>query len=119
MQDESLDRIPLLTRNEKEGLKNIAMKLSGIESVVRVIFFGSRRRGDFTGDSDFDILVVVRDLRHRKEIIQVLHDIELGLEIPLSPTIYTEKEYVINRDMKSAFIKNIENEGVVLYDAHQ
>ena len=50
---------------EKRALDELIREMKGIpifyEKVEEVIVFGSRVRGDFTGESDFDVLVIVKD----------------------------------------------------------
>jgi len=109
----------LLSPAESGALKDITRLMPAVPGVLRVVFFGSRRRGDFRQDSDLDILVILKDLSSRDRTISVLHDLEMEYDVPISPVIYTEREYGINVKMKSGFFLNVEREGLVLYDAHQ
>ena len=104
---------------EREALNKVAVSLSSIPETEKVIVFGSRVRGDFSGFSDWDVLVVITDIAKRHSVIHELHEIELEYDIPLSPVLMTTKEYEMNRKLKSSFIENIEKEGVVIYDAHR
>lgn len=111
--------LPLARVDEIAALKEAAKVLSVYHDVLKVVVFGSRVRGDFTGDSDMDVLVVISktDLALMNDVIHVLSELEFKYDVPISPTIYTEKEYDINRKMGSPFIKNVEREGIVLYDS--
>jgi predicted nucleotidyltransferase len=106
-------------KSEAEALDKAASSLAAIPGVVKVVVFGSRVRGDFSGASDWDILVVVADISLKHPVIHALHDIELEFEIPLAPVIFTSKEYLVNQELKSSFFENIEREGVVVYDAQR
>lgn len=101
---------------EINALEKVAESLSAFPEVERVIFFGSRARGDFDGSSDIDLLIVVTDIRIKNSVISILHDIELEYDVPISPVIFTSREYGINKKLKSSFIENLEREGIVLYD---
>ena len=57
--EEVLKAIGRVVREEAERL--------GVE-VERVILFGSRARGEQRGDSDWDILVVVKEIEWRKKM---------------------------------------------------
>ncbi len=49
---EQLKYPPFASPSEKKALQMIRQKLSSRRGIERVIFFGSRLRGDFTGESD-------------------------------------------------------------------
>jgi len=107
----------LLSQSEKAVLEKISAGAAALPGVSRIVFFGSRNRGDFSKDSDLDILIILKDISHKDNAIRFLHDLELAYDVPLAPVIYTEHEYEINKRMKSGFVLNIEKEGTVLYDA--
>lgn len=109
--------IKLAQKAEIDALEGIIRSLSAFPETERVVFFGSRARGDFDGSSDIDLLIVVTDIRMKNGVISVLHNIELEYDVPISPVIFTSREYEINKRLKSSFIENIEKEGIVLYDS--
>lgn len=113
MDNISLPRSAL--KSEVEALDKVAHGLSTLPEVERAVLFGSRSRGDFEGLSDFDLLVIVSDIRIKDRVIGILHDIELKYDMPISPVIFTSKEYGMNKRLKSGFVENIEKEGIVLY----
>ena len=92
---------------------------SKVASIKRIVAFGSRVRGDFTSDSDLDLLVLVDFIQGRQEVIRFLYDIETDTGVSLAPVIYTVREFEINRAFGSRFVANVEREGVVLYDAER
>ncbi len=103
--------------SEVDALKQMALSLSTLPETKRVVLFGSRARGDFDGSSDMDILVVISDIKVKNKVISILHDIELVYDVPVSPVIFTSREYEINKKLKSSFIEKVEIEGIVLYDS--
>ncbi len=111
--------LPLARAGEITALKEAAISLSIYHDVLKVVVFGSRVRGDFRGDSDMDLLVVISqmDLKLMGEVIHILSELELKYDVPIVPTIYTKKEYDVNKSMGSPFITNVEREGVILYDS--
>jgi predicted nucleotidyltransferase len=114
-----INMLPLMTPAERKALKKIAREAALHPLLERLVAFGSRIRGDFHGDSDLDILVLVRDIAAKDEIVSFLYRIETEYDVPLSPVIYTVAEYETNRRMGSRFVQNVEEEGVVLYDAQR
>lgn len=104
---------------EKEAIGRATKRLRDLlgENLVAVIAFGSRVRGDFTGESDFDILVVVK--KRDFYVIDTVNDLfgeeEEKTGIPFSAVIKTldvyEKEGVYN----TTFYRNLRKEGVTFY----
>lgn len=111
--------LPLVTAAEKKALQRAAREAALHPLLERLVAFGSRIRGDFHGDSDLDILVLVRDIAAKDEVISFLYRIETECDVPLSPVIYTVDEYETNRRMGSRFVENVEREGLVLYDVQR
>jgi len=106
---------------EKRILSDIAEVLSSEPSVLKIVAYGSKVRGDFRGDSDFDIFVLVdrKSLYIKNKIIDVFYDYELRFDIPFSVSIFSKEEFDFNDAMGSPFIKSIKEEGIVIYDAQQ
>lgn len=79
--------------------------------------FGSRARGDFKPDSDWDILILVDDFKVTNEIEDKfrddLYDIELESGQVISTFIYP-KDYWQNTLIYSPLYKNINKEGIKL-----
>lgn len=106
---------------EKLAIEKLKNELLKIDGVVKVILFGSKVRGDFprkssikSGESDIDILIIIKDLSYKDAVIKCVSKIELEHDIVLSPVIYTLKEYETNLKLKSPFFERIENEGISL-----
>jgi predicted nucleotidyltransferase len=109
--------IKLANDTEINALEKVAKSLSAFQGVEKVVFFGSRVRGDFVGSSDMDLLIIITDIEIKNIVISTLHNIELEFDVPLSPVIFTIREYEINKKLKSSFIENVEREGIVIYDS--
>jgi len=61
--------LKLAQKPEINALERIAEFLSAIPKVERVVFFGSRARGDFIGSSDLDMLIVIKVIYMRRFIL--------------------------------------------------
>lgn len=94
--------------------KELKEKLSEIVSVVDLIVFGSRARGDQDEHSDMDIFVEVNLLD--KELKERIYEIvwEVGFEnlIVISPLIFTKEEIEDSPLRSSQIVRNIFEEGV-------
>jgi predicted nucleotidyltransferase len=95
----------------------LAMVRSALEQLYgarlsKIILFGSRARGDAQRDSDYDIAVILCDLRDRSREMDRLADI--------SCTIQADTDAVVNfvpidadaLDHEDLFMHNIRSEGV-------
>jgi uncharacterized protein len=91
----------------------------------KVILFGSYAYGIPTTESDIDIVIVAPTLRepttHREKMELYLHYNQLVKKyksiIPIDLVVYTSFEYEKLLTMNSIFSKELENKGVLLYEA--
>jgi len=85
--------------------------------VVRYLYaFGSRVRGDFRENSDFDVLVVVnkKTIEVEKRVIDVFVDEEIESGISFDPVIKTTESFSLEQNHNTPFYQNIVKEGVLL-----
>ncbi len=83
------------------------------ERVVHIILYGSRARGDYTEDSDIDVLVVVRGIRAKEAddiIFPFAHEALVEYEELLYVAVVAEEEYIEKQGR--AFFINVREEGV-------
>lgn len=105
---------------EKDSISRATQKLRDTlkDNLITVIAFGSRVRGDFTGESDFDILVVVkkRDVKIIDIVNEVFGEEEDKTGIPFAAVIKTLDTYEKERAHNTTFYRNLKKEGVTFYD---
>jgi len=79
--------------------------------------FGSRARGDFRADSDWDILILIDDVKVTNDIEDKfrddLYELELESGQVISTFIYT-KDYWRSTLIYSPLYKNVSREGIRL-----
>ena len=86
-----------------------------------VILYGSYARGDYTEDSDIDIMVLL-DLsdidikKYRHELSGITYDFNMDYDLDIRP-IAKSKEHFDKWVEVYPFYSNIEKEGVKLFDA--
>lgn len=106
-------------KTEKQILIKITEKLKKTlgDGLIAVIAFGSRVRGDFTSESDFDVLIVVRERNSDilNKIINIFQEFELKTNIPFSPIVKSLKTFEKEKAYLTGFFRNIEREGVPFY----
>jgi len=97
----------------KSTLRNAAHQLRRDPNVLRVILFGSLVRGDYTGASDVDVLIVLkRDARTRwfdriPEYQSYFSDVPAAVEV----FPYTEEEIERAMTRGNLFFQHILSEG--------
>ncbi|NIT35910.1 MAG: nucleotidyltransferase domain-containing protein [candidate division Zixibacteria bacterium] len=83
------------------------------DRIVHIILYGSRARGDYTDDSDVDILVVVRGIDAKEADERIFPFASAALdeyEELLYAIVVTEEEYTEKQGR--AFYINVREEGV-------
>ena len=107
-----------MNSNEKIALDEFVKKVKSElgSNLLDMRLFGSKARGEFSSDSDIDILLILteRNPESINKIVDILVDIQLEYDANISPVIYTEYEYKMNREMGSLFVENVEKEGYPL-----
>lgn len=83
-----------------------------------VYLYGSYARGDYTGESDIDIVAIVKGERKQlqeqlKQIWDAASELELDYEVVISPTVIPYNEFENYKDILP-YYKNILQEGVKL-----
>lgn len=100
----------------EEQVREFVEALAREFSPQRVILFGSRGRGDFSGDSDVDLLVIMQT--DKPELQQAL-DIRLRLprSFPLDLLVKTPREVERRISLHDSFMTTVMTEGKTLYES--
>ena len=82
----------------------------------RVVFFGSRARGDADADSDMDVLVIVDDSTDVAEdfISQCAWEAGFENDIVLVPVVFSRNDWENGPERYSLLAEAIKSEGVAL-----
>ena len=90
----------------------------------KIILFGSHASGNFSEDSDLDILVILdspdiaknyeEKMRNRLSVRRKIY--ELSEKIPIDLLVFTRGEYDIISENGGSFYNEIKNTGKVLYE---
>ena len=87
------------------------------DQLIAVILFGSQARGDATPDSDFDVLVILKDLvQATKEIEKIgffLSPLCLKYSVVISNLFYSLSRF---EKEQTTLIQNIKKEGIYFYE---
>lgn len=104
------DRNDLVIDEFLKSIENIK------EQILRIYFFGSRTRDDFTPNSDYDLLLVV--IEKKTELINKLYDIVIDILLStggsISLKIFKEDEFKRLSSIPTPFMKKILAEGKII-----
>lgn len=91
------------------------------QHLKQVILYGSYARGDYTKDSDVDIMLLV-DLKETEldrfsdELSELGFDYNVEHDIWMMPIVKNKKNFLYWSDVYP-FYKNVKTEGISLYEA--
>lgn len=101
--------------NNDKFLNRILNSVKKYDNRAEIILFGSRARGDFKNDSDWDLLILLSkkaDEKLKEKIRDELFEIELETDEVISSIIQSRKDW-INQQVTTLY-QNIQQEGMRL-----
>lgn len=111
-------RQPALKDNEERVLRQLKTALGkhlGTQ-LVRLVLFGSKARGDADSTSDLDVAIIIEglDRQLKREVFDIVADIELEYETALSTILFSTEEFARLLERERRIALDIEHEGVPL-----
>lgn len=108
----------MCTKSELQKVKSASVQLYE-KQLNKIILYGSYARGDYTDESDIDIMIVLNcgpdEIKKlRKQTAEMTSDISLEHEVLLSVLLRDKKHFEDNLAFLP-FYKNILKEGVMVY----
>ncbi len=90
--------------------------------IDRIIMYGSYARGDFTSESDIDIMILMNCTeeevrKYREEVCRIASRISLDSDVEVSIVLNDKASFYDRMDVLN-FYQNVQREGVVLYGEH-
>jgi uncharacterized protein len=82
-----------------------------------VILFGSRARSDSSSDSDYDFMVVTKDLLNmaeKRKYKSILRTKLAKQKIPVDVLIETEQDVEIKKNISGHIVREVMKDGIVL-----
>lgn len=95
------------------SLRDWARNIGRDPNVLKIILFGSVARGDHTGSSDADVLVIVEH-SHAGFLERPLHLEHPRVPVPVDLFVYTAAE--LSRDRPPRLAARALKDGLILYD---
>lgn len=96
----------------KETILNVA-KQYNVE-VDKIILFGSRARGDYREDSDWDILIVTKEKLDRRAKLSFWREINRRLDFPADIIIVSKETFEKYKDDYGFIYAYAIKEGIIL-----
>ncbi|OQY31165.1 MAG: hypothetical protein B6I38_06260 [Anaerolineaceae bacterium 4572_5.1] len=104
------------TSPDTKTLNEITRRIVKVAKPQRVLLFGSAARGEFTPDSDLDMLVIVNEPVHRRRMAQEIYRNLHGVGVAVDVIVATLKDVQIYGKKSGTILKPALEEGRVLYE---
>ena len=109
-----VDELMLSKQNIVEQIQTLGRKV--LPEGSSLLLYGSRARGDYREDSDYDLVVLVdKDKQQLQDFTDYAYPfMEMGWELgaEINPMLYTRKEW--SQRYFTPFYKNVEHDKIVL-----
>lgn len=110
--------VPEVVGTNDALLSEILRRLVEVLQPQRVYLFGSRARGDAQQDSDYDLLIVVKERTDQgREMEQRAYGAMWGLRAPVDIVIMTADYFEWMLDAAASLPATVQREGRLLYAA--
>lgn len=96
-------------------LNEIIKRILSKVKAQKIILFGSRARGNYTEESDYDLLIICDNFIDIKKLSKEIYSQFVGINKGVDVIIRPEKYVNENKSNINSFIGNIINEGEVIY----
>lgn len=100
---------------EEEALKEFVKEVKGKygDRIKKIVLFGSYARGDYSEESDVDVLIIGGATL--SDLIDISFPLLLKYGVCISPHVMTEEHFSILDREGYGFVKGVKKEGRVIY----
>jgi uncharacterized protein len=106
-----------MIRRKQHIIQLIRQKVNEIDNTAEVILYGSRARGDNKRDSDWDVMILLKQKNVDKKVEQTfrhhLLDLELEIGVPISVFVYSKNDWEGKYSITPLF-RSIKKEGIII-----
>ncbi|MDY6968945.1 MAG: nucleotidyltransferase domain-containing protein [Spirochaetota bacterium] len=106
----------ILTNNERKAIASFKDVIDKKYNLIDIEIFGSKARGDYTKESDIDIMIILHELNPtiEAEIDDIIFNINLKYDVLICIVIFTKKELEDGPMDESPLFRTIRREGVMV-----
>ena len=104
------------SRATTAALKKIVDIITRSADPDRIILFGSRSKGTQAHESDYDICVIKRGVKHRRELAMKLYRDLYGVGVPVDIIVETPEIFDELRDNPFMIYHDIAEQGRLIYE---
>ncbi|UCG89329.1 MAG: nucleotidyltransferase domain-containing protein [Gemmatimonadota bacterium] len=102
---------------ERAVLDEIVRRIVKVADPDSIILFGSAARGEWSPDSDIDLLVVKSNVEHRRKLAQKLHLAMYGVDAAVDIVVVTPEDIDYLSGKAGTVVTPALNEGREIYAA--
>ena len=116
--DHMRDGLPRLTDEDWRALRPIVERLMAAYQPERIYLFGSKARGDYGPDSDFDLMVVVPDdAPPARKRSRLAYEVLRGTGTAADVLVWTRSAFESRLHLVASLPATVIREGKLLYAA--
>jgi len=110
-----------IEQGQSQRLRTIVDTIVQVARPERVILFGSRAKGTARNESDYDFLVVVRDIRNEREVSRRIYRAFLDRRVGAAVDVVVVNAGTLEQHKESPFYiyRQALQEGRVFYDCER
>jgi uncharacterized protein len=83
----------------------------------KIILFGSQARGEARADSDYDFLIIKKDVDNILKTEQAIYRKLIGIKANVDIIIRTPELIEENKDIAGSLVKNALKDGILVYQS--
>src|SRR5262249_4835961 len=117
--EKHISRMPWHDRRGRipsRAIQGFVKRVAARYKPMRIILFGSYARGDFTADSDVDLLVITQKRRRRDLRLRIRRHVDCAF--PLDMIVIDESRLKRRIELDDFFLRDAVAEGRVVYEEH-
>lgn len=105
-----------------QWIDQLRSTLNALHEPVQVYLYGSRVRGEAHADSDWDLLIIVRDdwgLNARENLLSAIYQVGIENDLVISCVVFTQSEWERLKQLRTPYAIAVSQEAVLLWTSER